>query len=205
MTNAHGAMLLLCMLFACVTQEAPCATATQCLERADAAESDGKAEEEFAATFDGCQLGDEPLCARLAKLYLRPSVGHYDQAKSLSQYKQGCERSYFPSCMALGDQFASAKDILNAANWYHKGCELGDQPLCVRSAAYAVEVQRKEPGLLALPDAVRACEFGDVPTCHAAITIAGGVGPPAGQDLDAFTKSMLERACAAGEAASCAR
>ena len=151
----------------------------------------------------GCDLGDESLCMRLAAMYLDPTNMRNNEATGLAVYVHSCKRSHFPACVALGDYDAAANAVVDAEMWYHKGCELGDMPLCIRSAAYAVEVQKREVGLSALPDAIKACEAGDVPSCHAAVTIAGGVGPPEGQDLDAFTRSMLKVACASGEATSC--
>ena len=205
-------MRTLLTLFACGAHEAqtepshefpPCATAEHCHAQADAAAEAGMEAFAFVSTSDGCDLGDESLCIRLASIYMDASGPRYNPTTGESVLLQSCERKHFPACVALGDYGAAKDDVINAEMWYHKGCELGNVPLCVRSAAYAVEVQKQEVGLTALPDAVHACEQGDVPSCHAAITIAGGVGPPAGQDLEGFTQSMLQRACVAGEAASC--
>lgn len=199
-------MWTLLFVLGCSAREpVPCASMATCREAADQAKAAGRATEALHAAIQGCDLGDEDLCVRVAAMYLDVGAPLYDPEVSDLLYQLSCARKYAPACKALAEHLAAIDKKLDAATYFHKGCELGDQPLCVRSAAYAIEVQRKEVGLIALPDAVRGCELGDAPTCHAAITIAGGVGPPAGQELDAFTRTMLERACAAGETASCAR
>lgn len=198
-------MLTLLLLIACEQPETPaCMSGAMCEVRADAAAAAGDRVGEFVALSHGCDLGNEPLCMRLVEQrYLNADSRYFDPAMGRSMYRQSCERKYFQACTALGDSLAASDDVINAEMWYHKGCELGNVPLCMRSAAYAVDVQKREVGLTALPDAVHACQQGDAPSCHAAVTIAGGVGPPAGQDLDGFTKSMLQAACLAGEATSC--
>ena len=197
-------MIILTILLACAKDANPrCSTVGECLTKLDDAVREGRNEDAFVAAADGCSLNDRQLCMRLAEIYLDPASSQHSEVAAMATYASTCNLGHVAACGALGEMYAEADQMKDAAQWFHSACEGKVVEWCTRSASYALKVKKLQIAEIAMPDAIQGCSLDNATCCADAAELAGAIGAPSGQDLAAFQSEMRARACKLGDKASC--
>ena len=87
-----------------------------------------------------CEYGDTEMCYRLGKEYSSKN----DDIKAFTYYMFGCNAEHSDSCIAAGELAAFFGDKNGAADFYQKGCTLGNQTSCSRFKLFSEDKEKSD-------------------------------------------------------------